>query len=235
MANLPQQGVLFVSNHQTYFADVAAMFHVFSAAKNGQYNTLKSPMYLLNPSLNIYFVAAKETMNAGLLPRIFAYAGAIKVQRTWRSAGKDVKRNVNTSDTDNVGTALEDGWVITFPQGTTRAFNPGRKGTAHIIKNFKPIVVPIVIDGFRRTFDRKGLIIKKKGMNLKMTIKDPLNIDYENDSIEEILDNVMHAIEQSPSFLKVRPHAPSKYPAFITKEEKEKLAKKEAEGGLFDY
>ena len=32
---------------------------------------------------------------------------------------------------------------------------PLRKGTAHIIKQYKPVVVPIVIDGFRRSFDRK--------------------------------------------------------------------------------
>ena len=29
--NLPERNVLFVSNHQTYFADVVAMFHVFNA------------------------------------------------------------------------------------------------------------------------------------------------------------------------------------------------------------
>ncbi len=52
--------------------------------------------------------------------------------------------------------------VITFPQGTTKSFKPVRKGTAHIIKQYKPIVVPIVIDGFRRSFDRKGLRTKKE-------------------------------------------------------------------------
>ena len=65
-------------------------------------------------------------------------------------------------DISNIGIALDDGWVITFPQGTTTPFKPLRKGTAHIIKNYKPIVVPIVIDGFRRSFDKKGIRIKKK-------------------------------------------------------------------------
>jgi 1-acyl-sn-glycerol-3-phosphate acyltransferase len=32
---LPDTNVLFISNHQTYFADVAAMFHVFNASLNG--------------------------------------------------------------------------------------------------------------------------------------------------------------------------------------------------------
>ena len=54
--------------------------------------------------------------------------------------------------------------MVTFPQGTTTAFKPIRRGTAHIIKTNKPVVVPIVIDGFRRSFDKKGLQIKKRGI-----------------------------------------------------------------------
>ena len=38
LKDLPPQGVLFVSNHQTYFADVSAMYQVFNAAENGVYN-----------------------------------------------------------------------------------------------------------------------------------------------------------------------------------------------------
>ena len=34
--NLPDRNVLFISNHQTYFADVTAMFHVFNAALKGR-------------------------------------------------------------------------------------------------------------------------------------------------------------------------------------------------------
>ena len=30
--SLPERGVLFISNHQTYFADVIAMYHVFNAS-----------------------------------------------------------------------------------------------------------------------------------------------------------------------------------------------------------
>ena len=67
----------------------------------------------------------------------------------------------------------------------------------------RPIVVPIVIDGFRRSFDKKGLRIKKKGVLQSFVIKPPLDIDYENDSIEAIVQKVAFAIEQDPSFLKV--------------------------------
>ena len=205
--NLPDTNVLFISNHQTYFADVVAMFHVFNASLKGREDSIKNLGYIWQPKLNVYYVAAKETMEAGLLPRIMAYVGAITVERTWRAKGKDVteKREVNPNDTENIRIALNDGWVITFPQGTTKSFKPVRKGTAHIIKTYKPIVIPIVIDGFRRSFDKKGLRMKKKGILQTFTIKTPLEIDYENDTIEEIVEKVEFAIEQHPSFLKVIP------------------------------
>ena len=200
---LPHTNVLFISNHQTYFADVAAMFHVFNASLNGRDDSLKNMCYLCKAKMNVYYIAAKETMQAGLLPRILAYMGSIPVERTWRAEGKEVKREVNLKDTENVGIALQDGWVITFPQGTTKPFNPIRKGTAHIIKNYKPIVVPIVIDGFRRSFDKKGIFPKKRGILQTMVIKEPLEIDYENETIEQIVERIEYAIEQHPSFLKV--------------------------------
>ena len=203
--NLPERNVLFVSNHQTYFADVVAMFHVFNASLSGRQDTLKNIGYLWKPKLNIYFVAAKETMRSGILPRILAYAGSILVERTWREKGKDVKRQVKLGDISKIGTALDNGWVITFPQGTTTPFKPIRRGTAHIIKTYKPIVVPIVIDGFRRSFDKKGIFIKKRGILQSMEIKQPLKIDYENESIDTIVEKLQFAIEQHPSMMKVIP------------------------------
>ena len=203
--NLSDKNVLFISNHQTYFADVVAMFHVFNASLSGRIDNIKNVGYLWSPKLNIYYVAAKETMHAGLLPRILAYAGSVSIERTWRESGMEVKRQVKMSDISNIGLALNDGWVITFPQGTTKPFKPVRKGTAHIIKHYKPIVVPIVIDGFRRSFDKKGLMIKKRGILQSMIIKEPLDFDYENDSVENIMGKIEYAIEQHPSFLKVIP------------------------------
>jgi 1-acyl-sn-glycerol-3-phosphate acyltransferase len=203
--NLPETNVLFISNHQTYFADVVAMFHVFNASLSGRNDSIKNVGYLWNPKLNLYYVAAKETMKSGLLPKILAYVGSVSIERTWRAEGKDIKRQVKFSDISNIGKALNDGWVITFPQGTTTPFKPIRKGTAHIIKRYKPVVVPIVIDGFRRSFDKKGIRIKKKNILQSMEIKEPLDIDYENESIAEIVEKIEYAIEQHPSFLKVIP------------------------------
>lgn len=207
IASLPDKNVLFISNHQTYFADVVAMFHVFNASLSGRHDTIKNVGYLWQPKMNIYYVAASETMKSGLLPRILSYVGSISVERTWRSGGKDVteKREVNPNDTENIRIALEDGWVITFPQGTTKSFKPVRKGTAHIIKQYKPIVVPIVIDGFRRSFDKKGLRLKKKNILQSFIIKEPLVIDYDNETVEQIVEKIEYAIEQHPSFLKVIP------------------------------
>ncbi|PKH51997.1 1-acyl-sn-glycerol-3-phosphate acyltransferase [Tenacibaculum sp. Bg11-29] len=203
LRNLPDKNVLFISNHQTYFADVASMFHVFNAALKGRDDNIRNIGYLWNPKLNIYYIAAGETMRAGLLPKIFAYVGSVSVERTWRSEGKDIKRKVKMSDISNIRMALNDGWVITFPQGTTTPFKPIRRGTAHIIKTCKPIVVPIVIDGFRRSFDKKGLMIKKRNVLQSMVIKEPLEIDYENEEVSSIIEKIEYAIEQHPSFLKV--------------------------------
>jgi 1-acyl-sn-glycerol-3-phosphate acyltransferase len=203
--SLPDTNVLFISNHQTYFADVVAMFHVFNAGLSGRVDSIKNVGYLWNPKMNIYYVAAKETMKAGLLPKILAYVGSISIERTWRAEGQNVNRQVKMSDISSIAKALDDGWVITFPQGTTTPFKPIRKGTAHIIKRYKPIVVPIVIDGFRRSFDKKGLRVKKKNILQSIEIKTPLGIDYENETIPEIVEKIEYAIEQHPSFLKVIP------------------------------
>ena len=148
-------------------------------------------------------MAAGETMKSGFLPKIFAYTGSISIDRTWRNAGKNVTRQVKMSDISNIGKALDDGWVITFPQGTTTPFKPIRRGTAHIIKTYKPMVIPIVIDGFRRSFDKKGLMIKKRNVLQSMVIKPPMDIDYEKESVEDIVTKIEYAIEQHPSFLKV--------------------------------
>jgi 1-acyl-sn-glycerol-3-phosphate acyltransferase len=216
--SLPETNVLFISNHQTYFADVVAMFHVFNASLSGREDNIKNIGYLWKPKLNIYYVAARETMKSGLLPKIMSYAGSISIDRTWRAAGQEVQRQVKMSDITSIKKALEDGWVITFPQGTTTPFKPIRKGTAHIIKHYKPIVVPIVIDGFRRSFDKKGLRVKKKNIFQSMEIKQPLDIDYENETIDQIVEKIEYAIEQHPSFLKVIPQE-----ALLEKEEMNKL------------
>jgi 1-acyl-sn-glycerol-3-phosphate acyltransferase len=199
LRGLPDTKVLFVSNHQTYFADVAAIYQLINCAKWGVYGKINYPLSLLNPRLNVYFIAAQETMKSGLLPKIFAYVGSVSIKRSWRSAGKTVDRGVDPKDIEKIKKAIHSGWTITFPQGTTKPFVKGRKGTAHIIKELEPIVIPLVVDGFRRAFDKKGMFVKKKGTELSITIKEPLKINY-NASSDEVLDTIMAAIEQSEEF-----------------------------------
>ena len=198
--DLPKKNVLFVSNHQTYFADVITFLHIFCAVKWRRDNKLGLPFYLLNPFTRVKFVAAAETMKSSWLSRLFTWAGAITVKRTWRTEGTEVRRGLDPGDTRKISKALENNWVITFPQGTTKPYAPGRKGTAFIIKHHRPVVIPVVINGFWRAFNKKGLKFKKKGVLLSVQFKEPLQFTY-NESIEEILEIVMDAIEQSKKYM----------------------------------
>ena len=200
IANLPKKNVLFVSNHQTYFADVITFLHIFCAIKWRKENRLGIPYYLLNPFTSVYYVAAEETMKSTWISRLFTLAGAITVKRTWKKDGVDVRRGLDISDTRKIERALGRAWVITFPQGTTKPFAPGRKGTAYIIKQCKPTVIPVVIQGFWRAFNKRGLTFKKKGTLLSIRFKPPMQIDYEAPA-EEILAQIMEAIEQSKNYM----------------------------------
>ncbi len=210
LKGLPKKNVLFISNHQTYFADVITFLHIFCAVKWRKQNRLGIPYYLINPFTNVYFVAAEETMNGSFISRIFKMAGALTIKRTWRAEGKDIARERDESDTCKIDEALHKSWLITFPQGTTKPFAPGRKGTAYIIKNNQPIVVPVVINGFWRAFNKTGLVFKKRGSQLTVRFKEPLKIDY-SQPVETILEQVMDAIEQSKKYmLKGRHHLMNK-------------------------
>ncbi len=205
LKNLPREKVLFVSNHQTYFADVITFLQIFCAVKWGKMNRLGVPYYLLNPFTRVNYVAAEETMKGSLISRLFLLAGGLTVKRTWRAEGKEVRRGLDPSDTRKITRALENNWVITFPQGTTKPFAPGRKGTALIIKQVKPVVIPVVISGFWRAFNKKGLKFKKKGTLLSVTFKAPLEIDYDAPA-DVILSQLMDAIEQSKKFMLMGKH-----------------------------
>jgi 1-acyl-sn-glycerol-3-phosphate acyltransferase len=206
LQKLPKQNVLFVSNHQTYFADVITFIHIFCAVSWRKKHKLGIPFYLLWPFTRVKYVAAEETMKSNWISKLLSLGGAITVKRTWRSEGTEVRRSLDPADTRKIERALKDNWVITFPQGTTKPFAPGRKGTAFIIKQHRPIVIPVVINGYWRAFNKKGLKLKKRGSQLSVTFKEPLDIDY-NDTCENILEKIMDAIEQSKQFmLKGRHH-----------------------------
>ena len=173
--------------------------HIFCAHRWGKRKKLGVPNYLLNPSTNICYVAATKTMQSNMLTKIFTKAGAITVKRTWNADSGETRTGLDIGDTRNIARALENNWVITFPQGTTTPFASGRKGTAFIIKQSKPIVIPVVIKGFSDAFDKKGLTPKRWRTSLEVTFKPPLVID-DNASTDEILQQIMDSIEQSKKF-----------------------------------
>lgn len=191
LAKLPKTNVLFVSNHQTYYADVIALIHIFCSVK-WRFKNLNLPFYLLVPRVNTYYIAAEETMKeSGLLPQIFAYTGAVTVKRSWRHKGEDVQRGADVKAPAKIEKALNFGWVITFPQGTTTPNAPVQKGTASIIKAFNPLVVPVEIDGFLQAFGKKGLQLKEKGVKLSVKFKEPIRFgeDATVADIHQFLEN----------------------------------------------
>jgi 1-acyl-sn-glycerol-3-phosphate acyltransferase len=193
---LRDKNVLIISNHQTYFADVSFFYLTIYSALKGFTDNMKFPGYLFCRKSNLYYVAAEETMKSGIIPKMLILTGAVTINRNWRADGKNVRRKVDRAEVENIDKAMKDGWVITFPQGTTTPYSKGRVGTAFLVKKHKPIVVPVVIDGFRRAFDKTGIATRKKRSTLKMIVKQPLDIDYDA-SIEEIMEQMMGSIEQS--------------------------------------
>ena len=190
LKSLPARGVLLVSNHLTHYMDSIVVFHSVSY--------LRRP-YLVWPRTDLYVVAALETMKkSGWLPRLMAYNGTINVKRTWRENGKPIERKVDRKDIEKIGTGLRGGWVLTYPQGTTTPGAPGRIGCAQIIKQYRPVVLPVRLDGLRRAFDKTGLKLRKIGVDMSVRYGSPLDIDYDLPAAD-ILKQVMTGIGETPS------------------------------------
>ena len=184
LQELPSENVLFISNHQSYYVDVIGLYHIFSASKWGLKN-INLPIYLLFPKVRAYYIAAEETMKArGLLLRLFTYAGAVTVKRSWRHNGEEVYRSSDLRAPAKIKKALADGWVINFPQGTTSPDAPIRRGSANIIRVLRPLVVPVRLSGFVDAFGKKGLFPKKRG-KLNIDFLDPIQFGQDT-PVEEI-------------------------------------------------
>jgi 1-acyl-sn-glycerol-3-phosphate acyltransferase len=187
LAGLPPTGVLLVANHLTYYIDVLAIHHAIAGERC-------SPLDGFRANLDVGFIAAFETLNErGLVPRLFNYCGAVLVRRTWREGEREVKRPIDPADLERIGDALRRGWLITFPQGTTTPGAPVRKGTAHLIREHRPIVVPLRVEGFDRAFDRRGLRRIGRGVDLSVRFGAPLEIGPD-DSVDRIVEILTDAI-----------------------------------------
>ncbi|MEZ4385478.1 MAG: lysophospholipid acyltransferase family protein [Nannocystaceae bacterium] len=190
LRGLPRSGVLFVSNHLTYYIDVLAIHQAIAGPRCRFVDGFRA-------NTNMRFIAAAETLNdRGWAPKIFKYTGAVLVRRTWREAGRDIKRPVQRDDIEKIGAALRRGWLLTFPQGTTAPGAPVRKGTAHIIREHRPIVVPVQLYGFDRAFARKGLRRIAKGVDLRVRFGAPLGLTGD-EPVAEIVEAIAQAIAPS--------------------------------------
>lgn len=198
---LPDNNVLFVSNHQTYFMEGIALMVEFDRIMH----PVKHWCWKAGTGKCYYIVAVETAQRKGLIHRIIEWGGAVTVSRTWKKkeqAVGDCELSVEhiEHDQEKVIRALDDGWVITFPQGTTTPFARGRKGTARIIKKAQCIVVPVVVEGFSKAFHRSRPCWPiKLRTGLKIRFKTPLDINYD-DSDESIINQIMDAIEQSDRF-----------------------------------
>src|ERR1700754_1900893 len=133
LRKLPKGNVLFVSNHQTYFADVITFLHIFCAVKWRKKNRLGLPYYLLNPFTNVFYVAAEETMKASWVSRLFAVAGALTVKRTWNNGSAEVRKRRGTAGVGSFryaknipGTGRQLGYNI--PPGNDQGLCSGQEG-----------------------------------------------------------------------------------------------------------
>lgn len=203
LRQLPRTNVLFVSNHQTFYMEGIALM--------GEFNRSRHPFlhwFWKAATGHCYYIVALETAKReGLLHRLLEWAGAVTVTRTWRRGTDALEKGYVPleqvrKDQEKIVRAIKEGWVITFPQGTTDPGARGRKGTAYIIKEAKCIVVPVVVDGFSKAFYKSAIcrpIRLFTGLNIRF--KPPLDINYD-DPPGLILSRIMDAIEQSDKFMK---------------------------------
>lgn len=128
LIDLPDKGVMFISNHQTYFADVMVMYHIFCSVK-WKFKNINSPIYLLNPRTKMFYVAAEETMkDGGWLPKLLSYAGAVTIKRSWRAKGEEVKRGADTSAPNKNKTSLRRWMDGNFSTRNNKSICTSQKG-----------------------------------------------------------------------------------------------------------
>jgi len=188
LERLPHKGVVFLSNHQTYFMEAIAFFDLV-------YVTHGLP--LENPLLR--FSAATETMQKNLVTQLFTRAGGVTFRRSFREGGRAVKRGVDFEGVAKVEEAITTGWLLHFPAGTTQKGAPLRTGVAQLLHRTKAVAVPVRVDGFRELLLYRqipGKVLRR----LRLTFHPPLALDafyaapYEKEAgarVVETLTNIL--------------------------------------------
>ena len=165
LARLPRKGVVFLSNHQTYFTEAIAFFDLVY---------VRHQLPLEDPVLR--FSAAEETMKKNLLTTVLTKAGGVTFRRSFREGGVEVKRPVDLDGVARVEEAIRTGWLLHFPAGTTKKGAPLRPGVAQLLHRTRAVAVPVRVDGFPDLLLHKqfpGKVFRRCSIRLM----EPLDLD----------------------------------------------------------
>jgi 1-acyl-sn-glycerol-3-phosphate acyltransferase len=165
LKDLPRRGVVFLANHQTYFLEALTFFDLVY---------VRHQFPLEDPILR--FSAAEETMKKNLLTKLMTLAGGVTFKRSFRDGGIDVQRAVDLDGVARVEEAIQDGWLLHFPAGTTRKGAPLRSGVSRLLHNTKAVALPLRVDGFRELLLHKqvpGKVFKR----CSLKIHPPLDLE----------------------------------------------------------
>jgi 1-acyl-sn-glycerol-3-phosphate acyltransferase len=165
LPELPRRNVVFLANHQTYFMEALAFFDLVY---------VRYQLPLEDPILR--FSAAEETMKKNLLTALMKLAGGVTFRRSFREGGTDIQRPVDLDGIERVQAAIQEGWLLHFPAGTTRKGAPLRSGVARLLHQTRATAVPVRVDGFRDVLLHKQLP-GKLFKSLSIRIRPVMNLD----------------------------------------------------------
>jgi 1-acyl-sn-glycerol-3-phosphate acyltransferase len=165
LTTVPRRGVVFLSNHQTYFTEAIAFFDLVYRRRGVRWE---------DPYLR--FSAAEETMGKNMATSLLTTAGAVTFQRSHRHDGVDLRRSVDLEGIGRIEQAIRSGWLLHFPTGTTRQGAPIRPGVARLLHSTQAVAVPMRVDGFREMLLHKQ-IPGRIGHRASIRIDDPLDLD----------------------------------------------------------
>jgi 1-acyl-sn-glycerol-3-phosphate acyltransferase len=161
---LPKRGVVFLSNHQTYFVEAIALFDILYRKRRLRWE---------EPFLR--FSAAEETMHASPATALLKTAGAVTFRRSFRHGGVDLQRSVDFEGIARIEQAIHSGWLLHFPTGTTRPDAPIRSGVSRLLHSTQAVAVPMRVDGFRELLLRKQFPARV-GRRVSVAFGEPLDL-----------------------------------------------------------
>lgn len=164
LADLPEAGVMFVSNCEAYQIDTMLLYR----------RLMTSPGYsVLEPKTNLSTLCVPETFDYLTDQRALEYFDCIPHPTV------DNASISKYSALRAVVRSLQTGWLLNFPspEGLNTALSV-HASVAPFIKRIRPIIVPIHIDGTKNTFGSGARSIHNEVKKIEVTFKKPLKIDY---------------------------------------------------------